>query len=91
MGQDLCLVDREHMLDRFEFQQDRLQHDAVGEVAAVHVHGLVSDWPRSLAFELEAGEMQFPAKALVVNGLEQAGTNRAVDFDRKTDDVVGEG
>ena len=65
-------------LKGFEFEQDGVFDDDVGEVALVQAYVLVDDGERNFAFELQVVVLQFPAEAVMVDGLEKAGAEFSV-------------
>ena len=82
----LRLMQRQDVLDRFDFQEDCVLDDQVGNVGAVELQVLVDDWQWHLAPEGQAVVRQLPAEAALVNRFQQAGTERAVDLDAQVND-----
>jgi hypothetical protein len=77
-------------LKGFEFEQDGVFDDDVGEVALVQAYVLVDDGERNFAFELQVVVLQFPAEAMTLDGLEKAGAEFSVHLNAETDDAVGQ-
>jgi hypothetical protein len=67
-------MDGEDGFDGFEFEQDGLFDDDVGLIGAFEAAILVDDRERDFAFEIQPCVVEFPAEALAVDGLEEAGT-----------------
>jgi hypothetical protein len=70
VGQHLGLMDGQDALNGFEFEQHGVVHDDVGPVAVVDAHVFVENRERDLVFERQTGVVQFPAKALVIDGFQ---------------------
>ena len=64
-------MNREDVLDTFQFQDDRVLDDHVDPIAAIKGDILVFDRKGYLALERKATEMKFVTEALFVSRFEQ--------------------
>jgi hypothetical protein len=59
-------VPRKDALDGFEFEQNAVLDDDVGEAVMVPTHVIVDDEEKNFAFEPQVGVLEFPAEAMVL-------------------------
>jgi hypothetical protein len=65
-------VNRKQHLDGFELYEDAIFDDHVESIAGLEAHPFVTDWQRSLLFEIEAAYGQPGTQAGLVRGLHQS-------------------
>jgi hypothetical protein len=83
-------VQREDVLDGFEFEQNGVLDEDVGLVAFVETEAVEDEREGDFALDAEAVFLEGVAEALVVDGFQQAGAELAVDVDGDADDFFGE-
>ena len=82
-------MDGQDVLDGFQFEKNGVLDDDVGLEASVHAHVFVEDWQGHLLLEREAGAVELPAEALLVDGFQEAWAELTVDLYGEADDGVG--
>ena len=80
VGEKLFLVNRENMLNGFDFDDDRLGKNQVGAESGPHGNSFIKNWDFNLSFEWDSGFRQFVGEHLFIAGFEKARAKCAVDF-----------
>jgi hypothetical protein len=87
--EQLRFVYRENSVDGFQFKHNSTFNEDVDTEAFTKSNSFVHDGQVDLPFEHDASQLQLPAKALLVYGLEQTRTESSVNVDRGCDDLTG--
>jgi hypothetical protein len=88
IGQNLCLMDRKDLRDRFHFNHYGVVDEQVQAVMAIERDALVGEWNPSFGDEREFPRSQFLLQTGGVRGFEETRPQLAVDLDRRCDDVA---
>ena len=76
-------------LHRFYFNHNLLLHQNVDSITTLRTHPLVFHRDGYLPNERYAAQLQFTAEALLINRLQKAGPQAAMNFDRSRNDYAG--
>ncbi len=78
------------MFDALEFQDQCIFNDEIDPISAVELYALILDGQGHLSFESDLSQVQFMAKALLIGGLKETGTQSTMDFDRRANHLLSE-
>lgn len=86
---DLGVFDGADGVEGFEFDDDGAEAQEVGAVDALEVDAFVGESDEWLALIRDVAQPKLDGERVVVDGFEEAGAERGVDFHRRADDRVG--
>ena len=90
VAEQLGLVDRQYLLDRFEFQQQAAFDQNVETKRLFEDKTLVFDSDNALVDSGQLAEAQFAEEALLINAFDQARPLETMDLDGGADDGVAQ-
>jgi hypothetical protein len=90
VGEKLGHVERQYLLDRFQFDDDAVFDETIDSVATFKLSVAIDDWQPDLVLEMQTREAKFVFEAGMVSAFKKAGPKGGVDSDRCADDSVGD-
>ena len=90
IGQHLALMHWQYAFDRFDFQDDLLFHNNIGDIAAIEANTFVDQRNWHLTTKHDAGTVEFVAQACFISCLKQTRAEATMYAHRQADDLVCE-
>ena len=82
---------REHLLNRLEFEDDRILDNEIEPIPGVHMNIAVANWKTHLGFKTNGDAVQFVCEAGAVSAFEQSGPEFLMNRERGPDDTFRQG
>lgn len=89
IGKKLRFVNRENLLDGFQFNDNLLFHNEVHLVSTIEDQSFVDEWDGNLPPKTYSATAQFKAKALFVSRFQQTRPHLPMYLNRRADDFRG--